>query len=457
MSVKRYIPSDSRAPVDEVIPIGRLTALGMQHVMVMYAGAVAVPLIISMALNLPKEQTAFLISLGLFVSGLITLVQAVGIRWFGIKLPIMMGISFTGVGPMVAIGTNPDLGLAGIYGSMIVAGILGILLAPLMARLLRFFPPVVIGTEILVVGLALMGVSANWASGGLGNPDFGSPQFIGMSFLVLAFILIITKFSRGFVRNTAVLLGIMFGMLLSLSAGMVDFSAVEEAAWFGVVLPMQIALPKFDFWAIVAMTIVMLVTFIEATGMFVAVGEMVGKPVDRKGMVNGFRADGLGTLVGALFNIFPYTSYAENVGLVSITGVRSRWVCAMGGLILMVLGLFPKMSALIASIPPPVLGGAGLIMFGMITACGVRMLAQVDYVKNPFNAYIIAISVSVAMLPVINPQFFEQFPSQLAPLLQSSILLAAITAVILNIYFNIIGGAAEEKEKAPAPGLESTP
>lgn len=454
MSVKRYIPSDSRAPVDEVLPIGRLTALGMQHVMVMYAGAVAVPLIISMALNLPKEQTAFLISLGLFVSGLITLVQAVGIRGFGIKMPIMMGISFTGVGPMVAIGTNPDLGLAGIYGSMIVAGILGILLAPLMARLLRFFPPVVIGTEILVVGLALMGVSANWASGGLGNPDFGSPKFIGMSFLVLTFILIITKFSRGFVRNTAVLLGIMFGMLLSLSAGMVDFSAVEEAAWFGVVLPMQIALPKFDFWAIVAMTIVMLVTFIEATGMFVAVGEMVGKPVDRKEMVNGFRADGLGTLVGAIFNIFPYTSYAENVGLVSITGVRSRWVCAMGGLILMVLGLFPKMSALIASIPPAVLGGAGLIMFGMITACGVRMLAQVDYVKNPFNAYIIAISVSVAMLPVINPQFFEQFPSQLAPLLKSSILLAAITAVILNIYFNIIGGAVKEKETLS--GLEST-
>lgn len=456
MSVKRYIPSDSRAPVDEVLPIGRLAALGMQHVMVMYAGAVAVPLIISMALNLPKEQTAFLISLGLFVSGMITLVQAVGIRWFGIKMPIMMGISFTGVGPMIAIGTNPDLGLAGIYGSMIVAGILGILLAPLMARLLRFFPPVVIGTEILVVGLALMGVSANWASGGLGNPDFGSPKFIGMSFLVLAFILIITKFSRGFVRNTAVLLGIMFGMLLSLSAGMVNFSAVEEAAWFGVVLPMQIAVPKFDFWAIVAMTIVMLVTFIEATGMFVAVGEMVGKPVDRKAMVNGFRADGLGTLVGAIFNIFPYTSYAENVGLVSITGVRSRWVCAMGGLILMVLGLFPKMSALIASIPPAVLGGAGLIMFGMITACGVRMLAQVDYVKNPFNAYIIAISISVAMLPVINPQFFEQFPSQLAPLLKSSILLAAITAVILNIYFNIIGGAVKEKEKATLSGLEST-
>ncbi len=444
-STRRYIPADSRAAVDEVLPAGRLTVLGMQHVMVMYAGAIAVPLIIGMALKLPKEQVAYLISVDLFVSGLITLVQSIGIRWFGIRLPIMMGVSFTGVGPMIAIGTNPELGLLGIYGSMICSGILGILLAPLMARLLRFFPPVVIGTEILVVGLCLMGVSANWAAGGIGNPDFGSPHLIGMSFLVLAFILVVTKYFSGFVRNIAVLLGIVFGMAVATSLGTIDFSAVRGAAWFGLVLPFHFGMPKFDFWAIAAMSIVMLVTFIEATGMFVAVGEMVGKQVDEKQMVNGFRADGLGTLLGAIFNIFPYTSYAENVGLVSITGVRSRWVCAMGGAILMLLGLFPKMSALVASVPPCVLGGAGLIMFGMITACGVRMLSNVDFTHNHFNAYIVAISVSVGMLPVINPDFFAKFPPQLAPLLHSSILLAAITAVILNVFFNMLKGSREEK------------
>lgn len=454
MNTKRYIPSNSRAPVDEVPPAGQLTILGMQHVMVMYAGAVAVPLIIGMALNLPKEQVAYLISVDLFVSGLITLVQAIGIRWFGIKLPIMMGVSFTGVGPMIAIGTNPELGLLGIYGSMIVSGIIGILLAPLMARLLRFFPPVVIGTEILVVGLCLMGVSANWAAGGIGNPDFGDPQFIGMSFLVLAFILVITKYFSGFLRNIAVLLGLVFGMIVATSMGAVDFSSVHSADWFGLVLPFHFGMPKFDFWAIATMSIVMLVTFIEATGMFVAVGEIVGKPIDKKMMVNGFRADGLGTLVGAIFNIFPYTSYAENVGLVSITGVRSRWVCAMGGVILMLLGLFPKMSALVASVPPYVLGGAGLIMFGMIAACGVRMLAKVDFVDNQFNAYIIAISVSVGMLPVINPAFFAKFPSQLAPLLHSSILLAALTAVVLNIFFNVMSGS--RKEKLVISAVEST-
>ncbi|UVJ46320.1 hypothetical protein NVV94_12765 [Pseudomonas sp. LS1212] len=158
-----------------------------------------------------------------------------------------------------------------------------------MARLLRFYAPVVIGTEILVVGLCLMGVSANWAAGGIGNPDFGSPQLIGMSFLVLAFILVVTKYFSGYLRNIAVLLGIVFGMAVATSMGAVDFSSVHNAAWFGLVLPFHFGMPKFDFWAIAAMSIVMLVTFIEATGMFVAVGEMVGKPVDEKAMVNGFR------------------------------------------------------------------------------------------------------------------------------------------------------------------------
>ncbi|SCB34811.1 nucleobase:cation symporter-2 family protein [Cupriavidus alkaliphilus] len=451
MKIKRYIPADSRAAVDEVLPAGRLTVLGMQHVMVMYAGAVAVPLIIGMALKLPKEQVAYLISVDLFVSGLITLVQAVGTRWFGVRLPIMMGVSFTGVGPMIAIGANPELGLLGIYGSMICSGLLGIAIAPLMAKGLRFFPPVVIGTEILVVGLCLMVVSAEWAAGGTGHPEFGSPKLIGMSFLVLAFILALTKYFNGFIRNIAVLLGIVFGMGVATVNGSIDFSPVGEAAWFGLVLPFHFGMPKFDFWAIVAMSIVMLVTFIEATGMFVAVGEIVGKPVDEAAMVKGFRADGLGTLLGAVFNIFPYTSYAENVGLVSITGVRSRWVCAMGGVILMALGLFPKMSALVALVPAYVLGGAGLIMFGMITACGVRMLAAVDYDNNPFNAYIIAISVSIGMLPVVKPEFFAKFPAQLAPLLHSSILLAALAAVLLNLFFNVLGGSRQEQLAASLP------
>lgn len=444
MDTKRYIPADSREAVDEVLPTGRLAVLGLQHVLVMYAGAVAVPLIIGSALNLSREQIAFLISADLLVSGLITLIQAVGIRWFGIKLPIMMGVSFTAVGPMIAIATNPELGLPGVYGSMICAGLIGVLISPLVGKLLRFFPPVVIGTEILVVGLSLMGVAADWAAGGFGNPAYGSLQYIGLAFLVLVFILLLTKYSKGFLGSIAVLLGIVFGLLVSSMLGLTDFSAVREASWFGVVTPFNFGMPKFDFWAIAAMTVVMFMTFVESTGMFLAVGEMVDKPVDQKSMVNGFRADGLGTAIGAIFNVFPYTSFAQNVGLVSITGVCSRWVCATAGMILVILGLFPKMSALVAAVPHFVLGGAGIIMFGVIAAEGIRMLHKVDFSHNHFNAYIVAISIGVGMLPIVAQKFFSQFPSELAPLFHSSILLAAITAVVLNVFFN----GVREKPKA---------
>lgn len=437
MGNNRFIPAHSRAPVDEFLPFGQLFVLGLQHVLVMYAGAVVVPLIIGSAIGLPNEQIAFLVSADLFVSGLATLVQSAGfLRWFGIRLPIIMGVSFTGVGPMIAIASNPDLGLVGIYGAMIVAGLFGVLCAPLVARLLRFFPPVVLGTELMMVGLAIMGVSATWAAGGLNNPNYGSLLYIGEAALVAAGILIITKYFRGFIQHIAVLLALLIGILVAYANGQIDFSGVQDAAWFGFIMPFHFGMPKFELWPILAMTMVMMATFIESTGMFFAVGDMVEKKIDQKSLIKGFRADGLGYLLGATFNIFPYTSFAENVGLVSMTGVRSRWVTAIGGVILMVLGLIPKLSAIVAAVPHAVLGGATLIMFGMIAVTGIKMLSDVDFTHNHYNAYVVATSLGIGMLPVIAPDFFSQFPEQMAPFLQSGILLCAVSAVLLNVFFN---------------------
>lgn len=461
MNHKSYLPADSRAPVDEVLPGAQLTLLGLQHVLVMYAGVVTAPLVIGGALGLARQEIAFLISAALFVAGLVSLIQTVGFRGFGIKLPVMMGVSFTGVGPMLAIGANPDLGLNGIYGSMLVAGLIGIFISPLMGRMLRFFPPVVMGTEILMVGLSLMTVSANWAAGGIGNPEYGALRYIGIAFMVLLFILLVVKYARGLVANMAVLMGIIFGLALSVfsGVGVGDWDTVREAPWIGleVAIPFKAGVPRFDVWAITAMTIVMIVTFIESTGMFVAVGETVKRPVNKKSIVHGFRADGAGFVLGSVFNIFPYTSYAENIGLVSITGVRSRWVCAAAGGILILLGLLPKMSAIVATVPYFVLGGAGTIMFGMITASGIHMLSRVDFTTNRFNAYIVAISIAVGMLPVVAEDFFNAFPEQLAPLLHSPILLTALTAIALNLFFN---GASERNDYfalSPKPGEAVAP
>ena len=412
-----------------------LLLLGAQHVMVMYAGAIAIPLVLGAALGLPKDQIAFLISADLFACGIATLIQCIGFKGVGIRLPVMMGVTFTAIGPMIAIGSDPQAGLPGVFGATIAAGIFGVLVAPLVGKMLRFFPPVVTGTEILAVGLSLMGVAAAWSAGGYGNPDFGSPLYLSIAGLVLISVLALVRFTTGFLNNIAILLGLIGGFVVSSAVGLVSLNELSDAPLFGLILPFHFGLPKFSFWAIAAMCIVMLVTFIESTGMFLALGEIVDKPVSEKDLVRGFRADGAGTVIGGIFNTFPYTSYAQNVGLVSVTGVKSRWVCVMAGVILMVLGLSPKMAVLVASIPPFVLGGVGIVMFGMVAATGIKVLARVN-LKNVYNLYVIAISIGLGMIPVVMPKFFSKLPHELAPILESPILLTAISAILLNLFFN---------------------
>ncbi len=445
-------PSDVH-PVDEVLPAGRLTLLGIQHVLVMYAGAVAVPLIIGGALKLPKEQMAQLINADLFACGIVTLIQAIGFWRFGIKLPVMMGVTFAAVGPMVVMAGNPELGLLGIYGAVIGAGIFGILIAPLISRMLPLFPPVVTGTIITVIGVSLMRVGVNWAAGGnptipgpagpIANPAYGAPIHLAIAAFVLIFILIITKFVRGFLANVAVLAGIIVGTLVAMFLGKVSFVGIHEASWVAIVRPFQFGLPKFNLVATLTMCIVMIVVMVESLGMFLALGNITGRTISQRDLSDGLRVDGLGTLLGGIFNTVPYTSFSQNVGLVGVTGVRSRWVCAAGGAILMLLGLLPKLAVIVASVPSFVLGGAGIVMFGMVCATGIRILGGVDFQNNRFNLIIVAISIGFGMIPIVADKFFAQMPKPLSPLLHSGILLASIVAVLLNLFFNQIKSLEE--------------
>jgi NCS2 family nucleobase:cation symporter-2 len=470
-------------PVDEHLPTGKLAALGLQHVLVMYAGAVAVPLIVGRALKLSPEQVAMLISADLFCCGLVTLIQSLGAtQWFGIKLPVMMGVTFASVAPIVAMA-NATPGAAGaqlIFGSIIGSGVVAILIAPAISRMLRFFPPVVTGTIIAVIGISLMRIGINWIFGnpfgptapsvvnpehakwladaaaaaaapgstlaplpkGLAlvstvpNPKYADLGGVGVAALVLASILLISKFAKGFLSNISVLLGIVIGGGVATSMGLMNFDKVAKAEWFALVLPLQFGTPVFDPVLILTMSLVMIVVMIESTGMFLALGEMTGKSVSQPDLARGLRTDGLGTLIGGLFNTFPYTSFSQNVGLVALTGVRSRFVCVAGGIILIVLGLLPKMAALVESLPTVVLGGAGLVMFGMVAATGIRILAGVDFKGNRFNALIVAISLGIGMIPLIAPNFKQWMPHNIHPLIESGILLASITAVLMNLYFN---------------------
>jgi uric acid transporter len=477
-------------PVDEVLPAPRLAALGVQHVLVMYAGAVAVPLIVGRALKLPPEDVAFLISADLFCCGLVTLIQSLGAtQWFGIKLPVMMGVTFASVAPMVAMA-NTAGGADGarvIFGSIIGAGIFGILIAPFVGRMLRFFPPVVTGSIILVIGVSLMRIGINWIFGNpvgptapsIVNPDhaawldalkeaakaagstipdipdkialapsmpnalYATPSNILLSTMVLLAILAVAKFGKGFLQNISILLGILFGGVLAVLMGKMGFSKVVDASWFGLVTPFHFGMPVFDILLIITMCMVMIVVMIESSGMFLALADMTGKRVTRESLTAGLRTDGLGTLIGGIFNTFPYTSFSQNVGLVGVTGVKSRFVCVAGGIILIIMSLIPKLSALVESLPTAVLGGAGLVMFGMVAATGIRILSAVDFKSSRNNLFIVAISLGLGMIPLIAPNFKQWLPHGIHPLIESGILLASVAAVALNAYFN---GATSEDQ-----------
>jgi uric acid transporter len=451
-------------PVDQTLPVPRLLALGLQHVLVMYAGAVAVPLIIGRALKLTPQEVAFLISADLFACGIATLVQCIGFPGVGIRLPVMMGVTFASVGPMLSMAAAPDIGLLGIYGSVIAAGIFGIVAAPFISRLLPLFPPVVTGTIIMVIGISLMRVGINWAGGGLPtltklvdgvpgafpNPGYGQLQGLGIALFVLLVILGLIKWGSGFIANVSVLLGIVAGAILATALGVMHYEKVVAAPWGDIVLPLHFGMPQFHLVPIITMCIVMIVVMIESLGMFLALAEITGKAVDRDALTRGLRADGVGTLLGGLFNTFPYTSFSQNVGLVSVTGVRSRWVTVAGGAIMLLLGLLPRMAALVEAIPVVVLGGAGLVMFGMVAATGARILTSVDFKNNRFNLFVVAISIGFGLIPLASPGFFRNLPENLKPLLESGILLSAIVAVILNAFFNGIGTKAAAEADAMA-------
>jgi len=309
-----------------------------------------------------------------------------------------------------------------------------------------------------------MRVGINWAGGGVPtftkmvdgvpaafpNPNYGQVTGLGIALFVLLVILALIKWGRGFIANIAVLLGIIAGSVLAAALGLMNFTKVGTAAWVDIVLPFHFGMPQFHLVPIATMCIVMMVVMIESLGMFLALGEITGKRVDQDALTKGLRADGVGTLLGGIFNTFPYTSFSQNVGLVGVTGVRSRWVTIAGGGILLLLGLVPKMAALVEAVPLVVLGGAGLVMFGMVAATGARILTAVDFKNNRYNLFVVAISVGFGMIPLVSPNFFKNLPHDLHPLLESGILLSALVAVTLNAFFNGVSGKTAETDAASA-------
>ncbi|MGQ3292125.1 MAG: nucleobase:cation symporter-2 family protein, partial [Shinella sp.] len=367
---------------------------------------------------------------------------------------------------IIATGTNPELGMPGVIGAVIGSGIFTLLAAPYFGRWVRFFPPIVTGTVMLIIGLSLMRVGVNWAAGGqpmirgpegmIPNPAYGAPFALAVASIVLVSILLLTRFLKGFLANLAVLLGICIGFAIAVAAGKVSFSGVGDADWVQIIRPLAFGWPIFEFWSIFSLCAVMTVMMVESTGQILAVGDMAGRKISQNDLARGLRTDGVGNILGGILNTFTYTTYAQNVGLLQITGVMSRWVVATGGVILILLGLLPKVAFISASIPSYVVGGAAIVMFGMVSATGVKILAKVDFTNNRRNLYIVAVSVGLAMVPVVADKIFDQLPQAMEKFLHSGVLVGTFAAALLNILFNgIPAKETEETElKTGAPAAD---
>lgn len=413
----------------------KVFSLGLQHVLAMYAGAIIVPLIVGGALKLSGEQLTYLVSIDLLMCGIATTLQVMSNRFFGIGLPVVLGCTFTAVGPMIAIGG--EYGVSAIYGSILVSGLFVVLLAKYFGKLAAFFPPVVTGSVVTVIGITLIPAAMNNIAGGEGSSDFGSLSNIGLAFGVLAAIILLFRLFTGFIRSVAILIGMAGGTAAAAFMGKVDFSAVSEASWFHLAKPFYFGLPTFEFTPIITMILVALVGIVESTGVYYALGDITGRTVIEKDLEKGYRAEGLAIILGGLFNAFPYTAYSQNVGLVQLSGVKSKNVIYVVGGILIVLGLLPKVAAVTTIIPNPVLGGAMVAMFGMVIAYGIKMLSHAELASQE-NLLIIACSVGMGLGVTAVPNLFSQVPTGLQILTSNGIVAGSFTAIILNIIFNVL-------------------
>lgn len=409
-------------------------SLGLQHVLAMYAGAVVVPLIVGAAIGLTSAQLTYLISIDIMMCGVATLLQVWNNKFSGIGLPVVLGCTFTAVGPMIVIGNT--YGIPAIYGAIIVTGLFVLLIATFFSKLVKFFPPVVTGTVVTTIGITLVPVAMNDIAGGEGSADYGSAINLLLGFGTLIVILLLFRFSTGFLKSIAILTGIVIGTVFSSFFGMVDFSAVREASWFHLPQVFYFGVPEFHFVPIATMILVAVVGLVEATGVYFALGDICEQDVKGKDLKKGYRAEGLAIILGGLFNAFPYTTYSQNVGLIQLSGVKSKQIIYIAGGLLIVLGLVPKIGAITIAIPTSVLGGAMLAMFGMVISYGIKMLSRVDF-NNQNNLMIVAISIGMGLGITAVPELFAIVPESLKVISESGIVLGSLTAIILNIVFNV--------------------
>ncbi len=402
--------------------------LALQHLLAALGGIIAVPLVFGGALKLPPDQIVALVNAALLGSGVVTIIQCRGVGPVGIRLPCVMGTSFAFVGAGISVGL--EHGVPGILGSSLIGSLVMIVGSYFMPVIRRFFPHTVTSVVVTMIGLSLTPVAVDWAAGGVGNTHYGSIANLAVAGFVLFLVIAFVQWGKGMISASAVVLGIFCGYLLCLALGWIDFTQVRQAAWFSIPQPMHFGM-SFPLSGIVAMSIAFLVTIVETTGTFMALGAATQTPMPGKRLARGMLCDGVGSAFAAVMSSPPVSTFAQNVGVVSLTGVASRYVVMLTGVMLLAAGLFPVIGALVVTIPLPVLGGAGLMMFAMIVCAGVRMLSENEQSRR--NTLIIAVSLGCGLAITMRPDLLGKMPAFVREVFGSGITVGALAAVLLNL------------------------
>lgn len=403
--------------------------LGLQHLLAMYSGSILVPIMIAGALGYSTKELTYLISTDIFMCGVATFLQLQVNKYFGIGLPVVLGVAFQSVAPLSIIGAK--LGSGAIFGSIIVSGLIVILISGFFSKIRKFFPPLVTGSVITTIGLTLIPVAIGNMGNNVPKPELSS---VILAVVTIIIILLIHAFTTGFVRSIAILIGLVIGTIIAAFMGLVDLAPVSQAPFIHVSTPFFFGKPIFDFSSILMMTIISLVSMVESTGVYLALSDITGDDISETRLRNGYRAEGLAVALGGVFNTFPYTGFSQNVGLVQLSGIKTRRPIFYTAGFLVVIGLLPKIGAFAQIIPAPVLGGAMLVMFGMVSIQGIRMLGRVDF-ENEHNLLIAGMAIATGV-GFNGTKLFQALPDTISMFLNNGIVMATLVAIVLNVVFN---------------------
>ncbi|EEX93546.1 xanthine/uracil permease [Vibrio orientalis CIP 102891 = ATCC 33934] len=409
-------------------PHGITFLLALQHMLASIGGIVAVPLIVGASIGLPNQEIVSLINAALLASGIVTMAQCIGLGPIGIRLPVVMGSSFAFLGVAIAIGREG--GVASIMGSALVGSFVVILASFYMDKVKKLFPTVVSGVVVTLIGLTILPVAMNWVGDApASSENFATLPKLFLAIVSLGIVVAVSVYCKGAVAASAIVIGLAGGYIVALSLGMVNLDDISSAAWVGGPEPLKYGL-SFEASAIVSMSLVYIVVIAEATGDFMALANNCDKKISGKDLQRGLLGDGLGSTLSSILTAMPLASFSQNVGIVGITGVASRYVVAATGGLLILGGLFPKLAAIAVTIPKPVLGGVGFVMFGMIAYAGIRMLIMAADTKR--NALVICVGLASGLAVTFEPRLLQHLPHDIANFLHSGITTGTIVTVILN-------------------------